>query len=351
MSAKKSQAKSKPAKANSKVATFSFADLFAGIGGMRFAFEGVGGECVLTSEIDETALHTYRMQPWNSDSEQHVYVNDVVVLGAKPASKIPDFDVLVAGFPCQPYSIAGLRQGFEDEKGRGQVFLSILDVLKKKKPKAFMLENVKGMLSHDQGRTIQYMVEQLQTAGGKSLIYDVLQPTVLNSMTHGGVPQNRERVFMVGFLKGTDYSDFVWPEPIKLNKTLRGVLEKRTVPEKYFYTQEKYDCYKEIRQHVKSRDTAYQWRRAYVRENKSGVCPALTANMGSGGHNVPLVLVDDGIRKLTPRECMCLQGFDQYPFRLPNDIADAHLYHQFGNSVTVPLIERIASEIAQVITS
>ena len=211
---------------------------------MRFAFEGVGGECVLTSEIDETALHTYRMQPWNSDPEQHVYVNDVVVLGAKPASKIPDFDVLVAGFPCQPYSIAGLRQGFEDEKGRGQVFLSILDVLKKKKPKAFMLENVKGMLSHDQGRTIQYMVEQLQTAGGKSLIYDVLQPTVLNSMTHGGVPQNRERVFMVGFLKGTDYSDFVWPEPIKLNKTLRGVLEKRTVPEKYFYTQEKYDCYK-----------------------------------------------------------------------------------------------------------
>jgi len=330
--------------------SFAFADLFAGIGGMRFAFEAVGGECVLTSEIDSEARHTYNLQRWRHCPQRHIDVHDVVELGAMPESKIPKFDVLVAGFPCQPYSIAGLRQGLADEKGRGQVFLSILEVLDKVRPKAFMLENVKGMLSHDRGRTIEFMCDQLRTLGGKTSVYQVLRPRVLNSMTHGGVPQNRERVFLVGFLDQVDYSDFVWPEPVPTKNKLRDVVKQRGVPDRYYYTAEKYDCYSEIERMVKSRDTAYQWRRVYVRENKSGVCPALTANMGSGGHNVPLVLVEDGIRKLTPWECARLQGFDRYPFVLPDDIADSHLYHQFGNSVTVPLIERIATGISKVVS-
>lgn len=330
-------------------AKFSFADLFAGIGGMRFAFEAVGGECVLTSEIDAEARHTYNRQPWRFDNKRHLEVHNVVELGRMEKTSVPYFDVLVAGFPCQPYSIAGLRQGLEDAKGRGQVFLSILEILDKVRPKAFLLENVKGMLSHDRGRTIQFMRDQLRTLGGSSSAYQVLQPKVLNSMTHGGVPQNRERVFLVGFLTDTDYSEFSWPGPIPVVKSLRQLVKQKGVPDRYFYTSEKYDCFREIEKVVKSRDTAYQWRRAYVRENKSGVCPALTANMGSGGHNVPLVLVEDGIRKLTPTECAKLQGFDQYPFVLPGDLADSHLYHQFGNSVTVPLIERIASGIAQVL--
>ena len=331
-------------------ATFSFADLFAGIGGMRFAFESAGGECVLTSEIDEKARHTYNMQNWKRNSDKHLDVHDVVELGKMKKRDIPGFDVLVAGFPCQPYSIAGLRQGLEDEKGRGQVFLSILEILDKVRPKAFMLENVKGMLSHDGGRTIEFMHRQLTTLGKKSEIYSVLAPQVLNSMTHGGVPQNRERVFLVGFLKGAgiDPTGFSWPAPKTVKTSLPELIQQDGVPEKYFYTSEKYDCYKEIERSVTSYDTAYQWRRVYVRENKSGVCPALTANMGSGGHNVPLVRVRDGIRKLTPAECATLQGFGK-GFVMPTDIADAHLYHQFGNSVTVPLIEGIAKGIARAI--
>ena len=328
---------------------FTFADLFAGIGGMRFAFEAVGGECVLTSEIDEQARHTYNLQPWRSRSKQHQDVHDVVELGAMYPNSIPKFDMLIAGFPCQPYSIAGLRQGLDDSKGRGQVFLSILEILRKVRPKAFLLENVKGMLSHDRGRTIDYMCDQLRTLGGKSSVYQVLKPKVLNSMTHGGIPQNRERVFLVGFLDQVDYSEFSWPQETDIEAGLRELIQQRGVSEKYYYTAEKYDCYHEIKKVVKSRDTAYQWRRVYVRENKSGVCPALTANMGSGGHNVPIVLVEDGIRKLTPHECAKLQGFDRYPFVMPDDLSDSHLYHQFGNSVTVPLIEKIATGISRVI--
>jgi DNA (cytosine-5)-methyltransferase 1 len=317
---------------------FTFADLFAGIGGMRMAFESVGGSCTLTSEINEHALRTYKSQKWKNENPNHKYINDVVELGRLSKARIPQHDVLVAGFPCQPYSIAGLRQGLDDEKGRGQVFLSILDILKKAQPKAFMLENVKGMLSHDRGRTVSFMCEELASKG-----YTVFEPTVLNSMTHGGVPQNRERVFIVGFRSDLGAVDFYFPNQVKMKKTLKQTLEVNEVASKYFYD-DRYDCYSEIKAAVTSSDTAYQWRRKYVRENKSNVCPALTANMGSGGHNVPLVKVENGIRKLTPRECANLQGFPK-DFVIPTDMADVHLYHQFGNSVTVPLIRRIAKNL------
>lgn len=326
---------------------FKFADLFAGIGGMRFAFEAEGGECVLTSEIDSAARITYGMQSWKSKSQNHISVNDVVELSKMPKKNIPNFDVLVAGFPCQPYSIAGLRQGLKDEKGRGQVFVSIIEILNKVRPKVFLLENVRGMLSHDGGKTIEFMIGELEKLGQKKSVYKVMKPTVLNSMTHGGVPQNRERVFIVGFRNDIDPASFSWPEAIPVEKSLRNILEKSGVPEKYYYTAAKYECYSQIKKSVKSKNTAYQWRRTYVRENKSGVCPALTANMGSGGHNVPLVLVNDGIRKLTPMECARLQGFDNYNLKIPSNLTDSSLYHQFGNSVTVPLIQRIAEQIAR----
>lgn len=174
------------------VKSFTFADLFAGIGGMRFAFEKYQGQCVLTSEIDKYARETYMAQKW-APSKSHVFINDVVELGKMSREQIPKHDILIGGFPCQPYSIAGLRQGLKDEKGRGQVFLSIRDILKKAQPKAFLLENVKGMLSHDSGKTIGYMVKRLEDQG-----YRVLEPTMLNSMTHANIPQNRERVFIVG---------------------------------------------------------------------------------------------------------------------------------------------------------
>jgi len=309
---------------------FDFVDLFAGIGGMRLAFEAVGGRCVLTCEIDESALKTYEanFQP----DHPHTYVRDI-----RDAKNLPKYDVLVAGFPCQPYSIAGLRKGLKDE--RGQVFLEIIRILWSTKPKAFLLENVKGMRSHDGGRTFEFMLQQLEDCGY------FLGHETLNSSVHANVPQNRERVFVVAFRDKEMMKSFKFPDPVRLTKTIKSCIDKSVSDDRYFYDS-RFDCFKDIKKIVKSSDTVYQWRRKYVRENKSNVCPALTANMGSGGHNVPLILVGSRVRKLTPRECARFQGFPN-DFVLPK-ISDSSLYHQFGNSVTVPLIEKIAASMIDV---
>jgi len=308
---------------------FTFIDLFAGIGGMRLGFESAGGKCLLTCEIDEKALETYRLnyQP----KHDHKYVGDICELQSRD---IPKHDILVAGFPCQPYSIAGLRKGLLDE--RGTVFMEIIRILRDKKPKAFLLENVKGIIAHENGATFSYMLSLLEVLG-----YEI-RYQILNSMIHANVPQNRERVFIVGFLDPKSAASFNFPEPIDLKSTIHDALQEEPV-DKRFYYDERYACYSEIKESVKSRETLYQWRRHYVRENKSSVCPTLTANMGGGGHNVPLVLGKKGIRKLTPRECANFQGFPNN-FKFPMQ-ADSKLYHQLGNSVTVPLIKRIAVEI------
>jgi len=311
-----------------------FIDLFAGIGGMRLAFEAAGAECVLTCEINEDALKTYKTN--FKSNLWHSYHNDILTL---TKSIVPDHDLLVAGFPCQPYSIAGLRKGLKDERG-GDVFLSILKILKGKAPQAFLLENVKGMLNHDDGETFKFMVYSLASCG-----YFIRQE-VLNSKDHANVPQNRERVFVVGFKDKDKAKRFKFPGKIQLKRTIHDCLEQTKVDPSFYYDS-RFECFSEIEKSVKSKDTLYQWRRKYVRENKSNSCPTLTANMGSGGHNVPLVLDDFGIRKLTPRETANFQGFPK-SFVLPK-IANSKLYHQFGNSVTVPLIKKIATEIIKVL--
>jgi len=314
--------------------SFKFIDLFAGIGGMRIAFEKAGGECVLTCEINQDALTTYKAN--YKPSSEHIYYNDILTLESE---LVPTHNVLVAGFPCQPYSIAGLRKGLKDERG-GDVFLAILRILKDKEPDSFLLENVKGMMNHEKGETFKFMIDSLAKCG-----YTV-QHKVLNSMTHANVPQNRERVFVIGFKDPEKAKKFEYPKEIKLTNTIHSCLEKIKVSPEFYYD-DRYDCYKEISKAVKSKDTLYQWRRQYVRENKSNACPTLTANMGSGGHNVPLVLDKFGIRKLTPRETANFQGFPK-TFHLPK-LANSKLYHQFGNSVTVPLITKIAKQIAKVL--
>lgn len=313
----------------------TFIDLFAGIGGMRLAFEAAGCECVLTCEIDQNALITYKKnyQP----SHKHSYAHDICNL---ESTDIPKHNILIAGFPCQPYSIAGLRKGLKDE--RGEVFLEIIRILKDKQPDAFLLENVKGIVNHDDGETFRYMQEQLRKAG-----YEI-KHDVLNSMTHANVPQNRERVFIVGLRDPKAYFNFQFPKRIELTKTIHDCLDGNTVKPNHIYN-DRYDCFNTIKKAMTKSDTLYQWRRQYVRENKSNACPTLTANMGSGGHNVPLV--NDpihGIRKLTPKETANFQGFPS-GFKLPSELADSKLYHQFGNSVTVPLIKRIAKNIVDVL--
>lgn len=314
--------------------SFSFVDLFAGIGGFRLSLQNIGGKCVFTSEWNSAAKKTYR------ENFGEVPFGDITRESTK--NYIPDkFDILCAGFPCQAFSIAGKRKGFADT--RGTLFFDIEQIVEKHNPKVVFLENVKNLVSHDKGKTFKTIIEVLEKKLGYKVYY-----SVLNSMTHANIPQNRERIFIVAFdpLQVKNYKRFKFPNKKKLTKNIHDVLDKIKQEDKYYYTQD-HKYYPELSKTMTSMDTVYQWRRVYVRENKSNVCPTLTANMGTGGHNVPLIRDNYGIRKLTPRECFSFQGYP-HNYILPN-IANSKLYMQAGNSVTTPLIERIAKEIKKVL--
>lgn len=307
-------------------------DLFAGVGGIRHAFESSGFKTVFANDFDKNCKKTYDL----NSKDVKLTVGDI---WSVDISKIPDFDVLLGGFPCQAFSIAGHQQGFKDKKGRGNLFFRIVDILKAKKPKAFLLENVKNLKVHDEGRTFKIIKEELENLG-----YYV-DSCVLNSMTHGNIPQNRERIFIVGFLDKNKLKQFKFPEGVELTKNYKDFVEKNVEP-KYYYNGK--PLYSRIKDSIKSDSTVYQWRRRYVRANKKGVVPTLTANMGRGGHNVPIIKTKTGIRKLTPRECFLFQGFPP-TFKLPVDLPDSELYHQAGNSVTVTVLERVAKEMKKVL--
>lgn len=317
-----------------------FIDLFAGIGGIKIGFENAGFQCVFSNDFDKNVKITFDLNFSEIfETEKQMVLGDIQKI---PTAKIPAFDILCGGFPCQPFSIAGYKQGFNDEKDRGNLFFDIVRILKAKKPKAFLLENVKNLITHDKGNTLRVILEKLE----KKLGYFV-KVKVLNTMEYGNIPQNRERIYIVGFLDKKVHDKFSFPEKIKLTKTIHDCLEEKEVDDKYYYNDK--PLYEVLKKDVKKRDTVYQWRRKYVRENKNNVCPTLTANMGMGGHNVPLVLNGKGIRKLTPRECANFQGFPKN-YKLPN-IADSHLYKQFGNSVSIPVIQRIAENMRKALTN
>ncbi|QTY26488.1 DNA cytosine methyltransferase [Flavobacterium sp. CS20] len=314
---------------------FSFIDLFAGVGGFRIALQNVGGKCVYTSEWDENAQKTYYKNfgdiPFGDITKKRV------------KEFIPHkFDILCAGFPCQAFSIAGYRKGFSDT--RGTLFFDVEQVIEKHNPKVVFLENVKNLISHDKGKTFKVILEILEKKLGYKVFYEVL-----NSMTHANIPQNRERIFIVAFdpKQVKDYNKFKFPKQIKLTKTIHNILEKDKKDDKFYYPNN-HKYYPELEKTMTSKDTVYQWRRVYVRENKSQVCPTLTANMGTGGHNVPLIKDDFGIRKLTPKECFAFQGYQVDKFILP-DLSNSKLYKQAGNSVTTTLVERISQEIMKVL--
>jgi DNA (cytosine-5)-methyltransferase 1 len=313
---------------------FKFIDLFAGIGGFRLALQNTGGKCVYTSEWENAAKKTYQK------NFGEVPFGDITKESTK--NYIPDkFDILCAGFPCQAFSIAGNRKGFSDT--RGTLFFDVEQIINKHKPKVVFLENVKNLVTHDKGKTFKIIIDTLENKLG----YKVYS-SILNSMTHANIPQNRERIFIVAFDPNQveNYADFKFPEKIELSKNIHDVLENGKQEDKYYYKKE-HQYYSELDEKMTSKDTVYQWRRVYVRENKSNVCPTLTANMGTGGHNVPLIRDNFGIRKLTPRECFSFQGYPQN-YILPN-LANGKLYMQAGNSVTTTLIERIANEIINIL--
>lgn len=312
------------------------ASFFAGVGGIDIGFEQNDlFEIVYANEIDAYPVKTYEL-----NSNIKVDCRDIHDV---QADEIPDFDVMLAGFPCQAFSVAGYRKGFEDEKGRGTLFFELLRIIKAKQPELVFLENVKNLVGHDGGNTFRVIKEALEEHG-----YFV-NAMVLNAMEYGNIPQNRERIYLVCFKDIDKYRKFHFPMPIERTTELRDIIDFETkMDEKYYYTQGKYkgDLYEKLVEAMDDENAVYQWRRKYVRKNKSGVVPTLTANQGEGGHNVCLIKTQHGIRKMTPHECFNTQGFPK-DFKLPENMSDARLYKQAGNSVCVSVIKRIADNIAE----
>ena len=310
------------------------ASFFAGVGGIDKGFENTGYfKTVYANEFDPSPAKTFELNfPIKVD------VRDIHEV---KSDELPDFDVMLAGFPCQAFSIAGYRKGFDDEKGRGTLFFELVRIFKEKKPSIIFLENVKNLVSHDNGNTFRVIISELQNEG-----YHV-KYAVLNAMEYGNIPQNRERIYIVAFKDLNKYRNFEFPMPIPLTTKLSDIIDfKNRVGDQYYYTEGKYkgDIYEKLVDAMDDENAVYQWRRTYVRKNKSGVVPTLTANQGEGGHNVCLVTTKYGIRKMTPHECFNTQGFPK-DFILPDDLKDGKLYKQAGNSVCVSVIERIAEKI------
>lgn len=432
---------------------YKVGSLFAGVGGVCLGFKSakVNGkkyELVWANEMDEYACATYRnnfeheliqgdinkvLNPEKIEEELKIYlernysgfeeialdqisdnnIESINYVSKSDLQKIKNIkneiqyykskheeilstkiDILLGGFPCQAFSIAGERKGFEDD--RGNLFLSIINLINQLqekhgtdgkygvngKPRILFLENVKNLKSHDKGRTYEIIKGQLEKQGY------IIKEHILNTMDYSDLPQNRERIYIIGFLNKGDADKFDLFDKIQnlkksktdnqrinaIKKTIDYSITRET-HEKYYYTKDKYPNYflseeeynkiplekrKSERVNLEEQITEmyqfYQVRRGmYVRKNKSGVCPTLTANMGTGGHNVPLIKVNDGIRKLTPKETFKLQGFpvgDGYnlPERYKERIfLDSHLYKQAGNAVSVPIIKFLAEEILKIL--
>lgn len=318
---------------------FTFIDLFAGIGGFRMAMQQLGGKCVFSSEWDAQAQRTYLL------NYGEVPFGDITSEDTK--NYVPDdFDVLCAGFPCQAFSLAGKRKGFEET--RGTLFFDVAEILKRKRPKAFFLENVKGLMIHDKGKTLKTILKVLR----EDLDYFVPDPQIVNAMNFG-VPQHRERIYIVGFRKDQGVEHFDYPAPTDTTKVFADVKEKEVVSTKYYLSTQ----YIASLEAHKARHAAKGNGFGYEIIGDNEVSNAIV--VGGMGRERNLIIDDRltdftpvtrikgevnkiGLRRMTPREWARLQGF-------PDDfiigVADASAYKQFGNSVAVPAIRATADEI------
>lgn len=312
---------------------FKVGSLYAGVGGICLGFKQAGYEISWSNEWDKNACITYR-----NNFKHNLIEGDIWKINEKLLQKV---DVIIAGFPCQSFSVAGYRKGFKDE--RGTHFFRIIDFIDYHEPKAIFLENVKNLKGHDKGNTFKTIKKSLNKRGY------VVYYKIINTKELTEIPQNRERIFIVCFKKNLlNKLEFNFPENKNNPKPIADYLDKNNIDPTLVYSR-KFKHFDKLKNEIKSEKTLYQWRRQYVRENKNNLCPTLTANMGTGGHNVPLILQNEIIRKLSPRECFRFQGFPE-DFKLPK-IAKSHLYKQAGNSVSVPVIKKIADEIKKVINN
>lgn len=301
-------------------------DLFAGTGAFTHAFQATGKvECVFANDMVEASKKMY-----DENFSHKLTLKD---LNEVNVEDIPPHDILTGGFPCQPFSLAGRQEGFQDP--RSNVFWKILQIIDHHGPKCVVLENVKNLVSHDDGNTFKTIKENLETRR-----YNILF-NVLNTAKITGIPQHRERIYLVCLKSPEILEKFNLDFPNVTKAPVQSCFVE-SIPSKYYYTDAS-STWDLVNEHVTKENTIYQYRRVYVRENKSNECPTLTANMGGGGHNVPIIKDSKGIRKLTPRECFNFQGFPA-DYKLPT-MADSALYKLAGNAVSVPVIRLIADRL------
>ena len=311
-----------------------FIDLFSGVGGFHLALKNKAN-CVFACEWDKYARITYEANFKNEliDNDAQ-FAQDITKINY---NDIPDFDILCAGFPCQPFSVAGKQLGFTHQT-QGTLFFNIIEIIHLKQPKVVFLENVKNLTTHDKGNTFNVILKSLTNEGY------FIHHKILNTKNHANIAQNRERIFIVAFKNKNHYDKFEFPKEVYLTSSIFDCLEHKKVDTKFYLTNKKSIPIQKILEQVKNKNSIYQYRRYYIRENKNNVCPTLTANMGTGGHNVPFILDNWGVRKLTPRECFNFQGFPKN-FVLPQNVPNSSLYKQAGNSITVSVVEKIANKI------
>lgn len=307
--------------------------LFSGIGGIDLGFIQAGFQVVWANEFDKDAARTYKH---NFDSPT---LNEEDIRNVK-SDDLPDFDVLVAGFPCQSFSILGKQRGFDDP--RGQLFFEIARIVQVKRPQVIFLENVANLLEHDDGKTFLTVYNSLVPYGY------TFKYRVIDAIDYGNVPQHRTRIFIVAFLDNDKCERFVFPDEIRRTVKLNDVLYKKQKHDDVYYFNENDSRYKFVNDHVKDSTALYQYRDAKKGFTIHRVCPTLVASMGDHPERIPVVRDSYGVRRITPYECLALQGFPK-DYRFPN-ISMSSAYKQCGNSVVVPVIRRIAESIMKVMS-
>ena len=305
--------------------------LFSGIGGIDLGFMQAGFNIVWANEYDKDAAKTYR----HNFGNRHLVEKDIRKVDV---AAIPDFDVLVAGFPCQPFSILGKQRGFED--ARGMLFYEIEKVVKAKRPQVIFLENVANLIEHNDGKTFLTVYNTL-VPYGYSFRY-----RVMDAIDYGNVPQHRTRIFIVAFLDNDKCERFEFPEKIKRTTKLNDIIRRSEKHDKSYYYTESSEYYNDLNKIAQDKQALYRIFENGVSAKPYYVCPTLVASMGAFMHRIPVVKDDYGIRMITPYECLALQGFPK-DYRFPR-IPISSAYKQCGNSVVVPVIRRIAENIMKV---
>ena len=302
--------------------------MFAGIGGICLGFKHEKANVVWANEQDSYACKTYR----------HNFGNDYLIEGdirSINPSSIPDIDVLTAGFPCQPFSVMGKQKGFGDP--RGTMYFEILRIVDSKKPKVVFLENVKNLVNHDKGHTFATICHTL-TERGYFIKHYVIGPD-----THANTPQYRNRIFIIAFSDKHIIERFSFPAKMPLKRKIYDVIDRSIAVDRKYYYSKKSKYYEDLNNRMTENDAIYRIDDRGVAIMAWHICPTLKANMGTYHDRVPLIRDLYGIRKLTPEDCLALQGFPK-AFKFP-DISQKEIYKQLGNTVSVPIIVRIVREL------